>query len=1221
MPALLSVLQALSAVHPFVALALLPFQFAYQQELKHQDNEKLHLSLFASIKDVMLVSVEMQGVGITMNDKRMTPDGQPVAARLTALGQQMKQDIEGCYNVLDAMQKQSPLVRFCKAYSWNAQLAAWKVTFKTRREDLQFALTLNTAVNIREISDIIHQVITEFASYKTAQERKIEAFFKANGGQDAVLADDTKLAALLKLQDEQTVTHNIQSSYAVASTAGAKWRFLLPAPGGKAEQREKDEVAALRKEMRVDVDAVVQDNMANFSKRLDMSLLMLRHELKRDMHTEGNRVIHYLKGGPHMRLHDKIMRQVWKDQGWKGSAKTHALVFALRDYLVERAERAARDLPLFTPVSASTASVSIAREDDGGEGQDPETAPGAPLPDSWVLDYLQVKHLRNLQQILDPDTSGYSTISEVNAFTQSRHSGWSLPRWISYWAIGWQMSATRFCTEIDEIFNQMTIIREQVGLQMPGNKRYINNYIEETWPVIVGLTSALDRFEGSEWLAEQFKEYLDAQEDIFCSALDKIKYNIDSSEMVHDIVRGEPIERWVFMLIALILRRHLAKMHLCLSVEMGEEELFDDSSTIKFVLEAAWLRYNDVLEFYKYEQTADMKLNFDWFSCGIVEFHANFCYYFAWDDWMYADYYRKNEIVSYSAVSTIQEMKPENLDGILIHEDSIANTVVRVRELKPGDADGHTEDNKQEISDAKSTLRERANNELIVGAQVEDSLADMTSTATQMKPASMSDTVDAISGIWFGFQTTEEGLPSTGMFYLKITASIQDEKTISIQGEGCSFGELPEIGLLYGTATTTPASDGKFEIKFNQQFDAGGEYSCTAFLTPELQILSGWCNSVDTDYTDRRLLAKKTPRDSIMCHRPLLPRPLVARELWAFAYNAVVDDLHRRKPTLKYFAGRFKMIRRCLELLRSHEEPGQSTELSRLQNAFTVGEYMAVRRVAGWYNRASDLSLYPPLYCDVCKETILRSRVVCLDCEFKPGSPDNSVEFNAKEECITVAALPQRDDLRTPHLPTHLLLKARDRLLIMDHVLVKRRAANSAALAEKLCATYVKTNRGGESAVQIQTTSIGITVNASASTDTETISSETPSESTLARSEGAADSPASMTPTGESTKEPEVDIIGGILSKTVKRDEEDKSDHGASAFDSDGEGETITFNCLICHERVSTPCWYCIDCKETDTFVCTACELAVERLYPWDYGQACRLSPPSIPPHTMFSIS
>lgn len=77
------------------------------------------------------------------------------------------------------------------------------------------------------------------------------------------------------------------------------------------------------------------------------------------------------------------------------------MVFALRDYLVERAEqaeRAARDLPVFTPISDSTASVSTAREDDGGEGQDPETAPGAPLPDSWALDYLQVKHLRNLQR-------------------------------------------------------------------------------------------------------------------------------------------------------------------------------------------------------------------------------------------------------------------------------------------------------------------------------------------------------------------------------------------------------------------------------------------------------------------------------------------------------------------------------------------------------------------------------------------------------------------------------------------------------------------------------------------------------------------------------------------------------------------------------------------------------------------------------------------------------
>lgn len=50
------------------------------------------------------------------------------------------------------MQKQSLIVKFCKAGGWNDQLAKYKVTFKTRREELHFALALNTATTIQDMS-------------------------------------------------------------------------------------------------------------------------------------------------------------------------------------------------------------------------------------------------------------------------------------------------------------------------------------------------------------------------------------------------------------------------------------------------------------------------------------------------------------------------------------------------------------------------------------------------------------------------------------------------------------------------------------------------------------------------------------------------------------------------------------------------------------------------------------------------------------------------------------------------------------------------------------------------------------------------------------------------------------------------------------------------------------------------------------------------------------
>lgn len=128
----------------------------------------------------------------------------------------------------------------------------------------------------------------------------------------------------------------------------------------------------------------------------------------------------------------------------------------------------------------------------------------------------------------------------------------SLPHWVSYWTIGWQIYATKYCTEIDDIFTEMRLVRDEVTIQTPGNKRYINDYMSDVWPIVVALTSSVERFEGPEWLAEKFREYIDAQESALRSRLDRIQYDIDSTETVTEILRGEPIEhvRTIFSILS-----------------------------------------------------------------------------------------------------------------------------------------------------------------------------------------------------------------------------------------------------------------------------------------------------------------------------------------------------------------------------------------------------------------------------------------------------------------------------------------------------------------------------------------------------------------------------------------------------------------------------------------------------------------------------------------------
>lgn len=83
----------------------------------------------------------------------------------------------------------------------------------------------------------------------------------------------------------------------------------------------------------------------------------------------------------------------------KGSAKTRALVLAIRDYFIERHEHNKLSAPSSNSVQKqpiSTVSI-VVKNEDNDEDDDPEANIDVPLPDSWVTDYLQVKRLRQLQ--------------------------------------------------------------------------------------------------------------------------------------------------------------------------------------------------------------------------------------------------------------------------------------------------------------------------------------------------------------------------------------------------------------------------------------------------------------------------------------------------------------------------------------------------------------------------------------------------------------------------------------------------------------------------------------------------------------------------------------------------------------------------------------------------------------------------------------------------------
>lgn len=62
-----------------------------------------------------------------------------------------------------------------------------------------------------------------------------------------------------------------------------------------------------------------------------------------------------------------------------------------------------------------------------------------------------------------------------------------------------------------------------------------------------------------------------------------------SSTLIHALTRI--LFQSIFALLALLMRRHVAKMHLGLKQELDWRELDDDADTLTWVVAAVWSRY------------------------------------------------------------------------------------------------------------------------------------------------------------------------------------------------------------------------------------------------------------------------------------------------------------------------------------------------------------------------------------------------------------------------------------------------------------------------------------------------------------------------------------------------------------------------------------------------------------------------------------------------------
>ncbi|KAJ7572152.1 hypothetical protein C8J56DRAFT_992670 [Mycena floridula] len=565
--------------------AYLPFKLIYEQETARQDNDKKKALIFEKVKDVVRVLLGLKG--LKKKENGLNP-GEALHDRLKYVCEDIEVDIKACWNVIDAQEKRNPIVRFLKASEWNEELGIYIKKFEDRRQDIVLALSMRIAISAETMSSDIKSVKALFASsrFRTPQEHALATWFVSNDGLNA-LQDEEKYTELMKLQ----------------STLYPEHKALT--------------IDTLRQQLRDDVRTVLDENWKKYEKLFQMGLDQLKDSLSAAITQQGDRMVRAISGGPHTRIKDQMIYHIWKEHGWRGSAKTRHLVLAIRDHLFERIERSRireiddEDKPLVTHTGKNT---------DPPDEEDPEAhdlALGEPLQDAWSVDLLQVKHLRYLSEALDRDGSGFTTISEINVFTETRPVHWSLPRWISFWTVGWQLSAQNYCTEIEQIFHEMSSLRRDIGLRMPGNHVYISRYLDAVWHKVIGLTSSFSKPDLPNVPLEEYQDYIFGRETLLQKRLDNISYSIESVETVHLITGRTNIETQVFIILTLLLRKHRDNFRQCLHEEIDHGDVMSSIATVTYVIDAVWIRYMAIVDLFYDNDIMDVKQAFQSFCGGL----------------------------------------------------------------------------------------------------------------------------------------------------------------------------------------------------------------------------------------------------------------------------------------------------------------------------------------------------------------------------------------------------------------------------------------------------------------------------------------------------------------------------------------------------------------------------------------------------------------------------
>ncbi|KAI5885421.1 uncharacterized protein SCHCODRAFT_02644700 [Schizophyllum commune H4-8] len=582
---LLKALDTISEIHPFVKGAVMAFKALISLEAKRLENNRKVLTLRIQMKDMMAALQQLQHIGADHTDN----EGNTISGRLKPVMTAIARDIIACAHECDTYAKKRLLAKVFKSPIYEQRFVEFGERFARHHQSINVAIEVHTTITVTEVKGMLafntEVLMKVFRRLDTPREREIRREIEKNGGPEKCADNDVVLEQLVRIG---------------GATMGAD----------KPHSRDRSEMLYLKKELQEDLDETLGKGLDRFLEKLRSlkdEVTGALEEVQKSIQRQGDRVVYDLSKGPHERVNNQEIHDLWKEMHWRNSVKAHHFTLALRDHLIEKfyekhggehvhnagiepTQETQETQQASLPQSPAQEMQSESPEDmahvfaEQPQAQDNDDDNG----EEWAIKALTVLTAQPIAETLDDDGTGFISTWEVNFFTSSRPEDWSLLHWLVYWGEGWYASLREYREKILHTMKKMYNALD--GLHHV-NRSAVDMYLDHyAFRRVELLMRGLDtsRRCADERILRRLSEYTDREEERLTQALKGIKYEIDDAFTLQRLLvkgRGR-IERYIFPLLHLMLRHHLKLIRRGKNFLVDEPELIRASNSLLQLMKA-----------------------------------------------------------------------------------------------------------------------------------------------------------------------------------------------------------------------------------------------------------------------------------------------------------------------------------------------------------------------------------------------------------------------------------------------------------------------------------------------------------------------------------------------------------------------------------------------------------------------------------------------------------